>query len=30
VKSYNWTGVTYSNRVDTGYALEFINSFLED
>jgi hypothetical protein len=30
VNSYNCTGVTYSNRVDTGYALEFINSFLGD
>ncbi len=29
VNSYNCTGVTYSNRVDTGYALDFINSFLE-
>jgi hypothetical protein len=30
VNSYNCTGVTYSNRVDTGYALEFINGFLGD
>lgn len=29
VNSYNCTGVTYSNRVDTGYALEFINQFLD-
>jgi hypothetical protein len=27
VTSMNCTGVTYSNRIDTDYALEFINSF---
>lgn len=26
--NYNCTGVTYSNRIDTPYALEFITSFL--
>jgi hypothetical protein len=29
VTNMNCTGVTYSNRIDVDYALEFINSFLE-
>jgi hypothetical protein len=29
VTSANCTGVTYSNRIDTEYALEFINDFLD-
>jgi hypothetical protein len=30
VTSYNCTGVTYSNRIDVPYALEFINGFLDE
>jgi hypothetical protein len=30
VTNYNCKGVTYSNRIDTAYALEFIQGFMED